>query len=461
MAIGLQYTGAIASAEEPIPPGPRVISPSRLQAQPSAAAPTAVLSAAHASHAVNLQQAVRRALDWHPAIGEAVGTLYQQAEGINVAEAGYYPQISGGLNSGYESGYSGGRSTQVMRVSLRQMLYDFGKVSSDVDIAQARTARSQASILLAIDQIARDTAQAYIEVQRYQHLLELAREQTRGIGAIVELAQQRSDLGASTRSDVVQAHSRAAGAMATLQEYKAQHARWQANLSNLLGWQTPPHVGKHYPTVLASACEADGISDALPAVLEAAARRNEAQAELARARADGYPTLSLEPSINHNLNSNYNRNNPAVDRTQVGIFLNFEVPIYQGGATGARSRAASHALTSADSAEDYAKLQARQGLAQAQAQTSGLLLRLESLERRQASISEARNLYGRQYLELGTRPLLDLLNAEQEIHQSRFDLANTQADMHRLQIDCLYNNGGLRRAFGIDHSTIQRVEILP
>ena len=70
-------------------------------------------------------------------------------------------------------------------------------------------------------------------------------------------------------------------------------------------------------------------------------------------------------------------------------------------------------------------------------------------------------MYGQQYLELGTRPLLDLLNAEQEIHQSRFDLANTEADLRRLQVDCLYSTGALRSAYRIDQSTIQGVEILP
>jgi adhesin transport system outer membrane protein len=203
------------------------------------------------------------------------------------------------------------------------------------------------------------------------------------------------------------------------------------------------------------------ITDALPAVLQAAAQRTQAQAELAQAKAEAYPTLSLEPSFNQYLDNNYNNQNPAIDRTQVGIFLNLEVPIYQGGAISARSRAAGYALTAADSAEDAARLQARQGLSESQAQTSGLTRRLNSLEFRETTIKEARELYGKQYLELGTRPLLDLLNAEQEIHQSRFDLANTQADLRRLQIDCLYNSGALRRAFGIDHSTIQHVEILP
>ncbi len=268
-------------------------------------------------------------------------------------------------------------------------------------------------------------------------------------------------MGASTRSDMVQAQSRAEGATATLQEFKAQYARWQATLTSLLGRRTPPAVSDAAAPTLTQACDASQISDTLPAVLQAAAQRTQAQAELAQAKAEAYPTLSLQPSVNQYLDGHYDDQNSRADRTQVGIFLNLEVPIYQGGAISARSRAAGHALTAADSAEDFARLQARQGLAEAQAQTSGLNRRLRSLEFRQTSITEARMLYGRQYLELGTRPLLDLLNAEQEIHQSRFDLVNTQADLQRLQIDCFYNSGAIRRVFGIDHSAIQNVEILP
>jgi adhesin transport system outer membrane protein len=467
-----------ARGEDYIDPALRSISPSRLQSQPvkerkkNPANPRKTpdypqvpgndaTGIAGTSETLGLQQAVRLAVDWHPSIAEAIGTLYQQAEGINVAESGYYPQISGGVKGGYSSGYGSNAGSQSVSISLKQMLYDFGKVDNAVQAARAKAARSQASILLAIDQVGRDTAFAYIEVQRYQHLVEIAREQIHGVGEIVELARQRSDMGASTRSDVVQAQSRVDGAMATLQEYKSQYARWEMTLANLLGRQTTPQVNDGFDPSLNQSCNAPVITDALPAVLQAVAQRTQAEAELAQAKAEAYPTLSLEPSLNQYLDNNYDNQNPAVDRTQAAIFLNLEVPIYQGGAISARSRAAGYALSAADSAEDAAKLQARQGLTESQAQTSGLSRRLNSLEFRQNSITEARVLYGKQYLELGTRPLLDLLNAEQEIHQSRFDLANTQADLRRLQIDCLYNSGGLRRAFAIDHSSIQHVEILP
>ena len=452
----------VAMAADDIDPQLRQIGPSLLRDAPDAVPARApVGQSAIAGDRLGIDEAVLMAAQWHPSIAEAVGNLYKQGEGINVARAGYYPQISGGLRGGYDTGNGADRSSQALNLSFKQMLYDFGKVSSSVDAARARVARSQAGILLAIDDIARDTARAYIEVQRYQRLLKVAREQIQGIGGIVDLAKQRSDMGASTRSDMVQAQSRSEGATATLQEFKAQYARWQATLTSLLGRRTPPAVSDAAAPTLTQACDASQISDTLPAVLQAAAQRTQAQAELAQAKAEAYPTLSLQPSVNQYLDDHYDDQNSRADRTQVGIFLNLEVPIYQGGAISARSRAAGHALTAADSAEDFARLQARQGLAEAQAQTSGLNRRLRSLEFRQTSITEARMLYGRQYLELGTRPLLDLLNAEQEIHQSRFDLVNTQADLQRLQIDCFYNSGAIRRVFGIDHSAIQNVEILP
>ncbi|QKZ05356.1 TolC family outer membrane protein [Pseudomonas eucalypticola] len=464
LTTSLQYTfSPSATADDHLDPGLSVISPSQLRSSPDrvSAEPTGPASVKASDQSLGLEQAIRVAVDWHPSIGQAIGTLYQQGEGINVAQAGYYPQITGGIKGGYDSGYDGNRNTQAISISLKQMIYDFGKVDTAVDAARAKVAQSQANILLAIDQVARDTAYAYIEVQRYQHLLLIARDQIHGIGDIVDLAQQRSDMGASTRSDVVQAQSRAEGGMATLQDYKAQYARWQSTLANLLGRRSVPQVTDAFSPGLNQACLAPDNGDALPAVLAAVAQRSQAQAELAQAKAEAYPTLSLEPSFNQYLDNDYNKDDPLVDRTQVGIFLNLEVPIYQGGAISARSRAAGHALTAADSAEDAARLQARQGLTEAQSQTAGLGRRLDALKTREASISQARELYGKQYLELGTRPLLDLLNAEQEIYQSRFDLENTVADLRRLQIDCLYNSGGLRRAFGIDHSTIQHVEIQP
>lgn len=454
---------SVALAADSIDPQLRMIGPSLLRDAPQAIparAPTG--QSTDTGDRLGLAEAALLAVQWHPSVAQAIGDLYKQGEGINVANAGYYPQLSGGIRAGYDTGYGGDRGSQALSLSLKQMLYDFGKVDYAVDAARAAAARSQANILLVVDELARDTAYAWLETRRYEQLIAIAREQIRGVGDIVELARQRSDMGASTRSDVVQAQSRVEGAQATLEEYQSQYERWRSTLATLLGRVSPPALAREDPPELEGACNRPmGGDDRLPAVLMALAQRAQSQAELSQAKAEAYPTLSLQPQINHYLDSDYNRDNPSLDRTQAGIYLNLEVPIYQGGAISARTRAAGYALTAADSAEDAARLQARRGMAEAKAQTSGLGRRLRSLEARQGSIKEARELYGRQYLDLGTRPLLDLLNAEQEIYQSRFELAGTRSDLLRLDVDCLYNNGALRPALDLEGRSLQGVEILP
>ncbi|MCO7517340.1 TolC family outer membrane protein [Pseudomonas guariconensis] len=412
---------------------------------------------------LDLSRAIQLAVAWHPAIAESIGQLYQQHDNVTIARAGYYPQIRGGFNSGYDSGLTGNGQSQTFTLSVSQMLYDFGKVDSAVDSAVARVNGQQAAVLLAIDQVARDTAFAMIELQRYQALLDISRAQVKGLTAIAELAQQRSDMGASTRSDMIQARSRVEAAIATQLQYTALYKRWRTALGNLLGTQAPVSVSTAMPAALRQSCQGIDADQVLtPSLLIAQAQQADAQAQIALARAEGLPTVSLDPSLTQYLDSNdENGTVGGRDRTRYGIFINVEVPLYQGGAITARKSAAAQALRAAEAANDAARLAVRQGLLEARDQTSSLEQRLSTLDFRERSISETRDLYRQQYLELGTRPLLDLLNAEQEIHQAAMDRANTRADLHRLEIECLYNSSALRTAFNLDSSTIQGVEIRP
>lgn len=406
-------------------------------------------------------QAVNQSVQWHPSIAEAVGLLYQRQQEISIARAGYYPRIQGGLRAGYDNTYDESKSTQALVLSVSQMLYDFGKVSNTVKAAEAGVALGEANLLYTIDQIARDAAYAVIEIQRYQNLTRVAEEQMEGVTRIQELAEQRNRQGASTRSDAVQAHSRLEGARVTSLQYTARLQRWQAHLASLIGESGSRSVTDSFPAELLQSCDqAESDPRRVPEFLIAMARQAEATARRDVARAENRPTISIDPSVTHYLDNNY-QVGPNQDRTQWGVFLNVSVPVYQGGSNRARVRSADFALRSAEAALDAARLAVRQGLFEAFTQTASLERSLDSLSRRDISISETRDLYRQQYLELGTRTLLDLLNAEQEIHQSRFDRQNTISDLRRLQIDCLYNTGELRDAFALTQQAVQGVEITP
>ncbi len=412
-------------------------------------------SSATGQGGMSILEAVQRTIAWHPTIGEALGRLYQQGEQVSVARSGYYPQVSAGVTTERRS--STGRSEDAVTVSASQMLYDFGRVSSQVDAASFGVNRDQARVWLAMDQLARDAAQAAIEVQRYQALLDIAREQIAGLTDIQKLAARRSELGASTRSDEIQAQSRVEAAEATELQIEAQLLTWQNTVRTLVGASGPVTITRDFPEPLTQSCAlASEDFDNVPELMVAEAEQAEARAIIAQTQASFFPTVSLDADLNQFLNRDV-----AEDDTEVIMRVNLSSNLYQGGATSARRRAADYSLQASQAAKDAAYLSLSRSLREAKEQTASFGLRLVTLDARARSIRDTQQLYRQQYLSLGTRSLLDLLNAEQEIHQSRFDQENTRYDLYRLQIDCLYSSADIRDAFGLEDSMVQGVSVSP
>lgn len=410
---------------------------------------------------LDMNAAVQRAVQWYPDISAEISKLFTQASKVEIERARYYPQISGGFNNGISNTYADHGYSPSLVLSVSQMLYDFGKVDSAVRAANAAVAAQQATVLLTIDKIAHDTAAALVEVQGYQELVKIAREQLIALNAISRLAHSRSDEGASSQSDVVQTEARIEGARSTLTQYQASLERWRATLSTYLGWEQTHAVSGEFPRVLNAACRAGDIDDQMvPSVLAAYAQRNQAAAQLAGASAQMLPTVSLEPQVTRYLNDRY-ANSEQLNKTQYSAWLKVQMPLYQGGALTAGKAAAQHSLDAAAASVRSAKLQVRQQLAEASNQADSLEQALLILAREQQLSQRTRELYQQQYLELGTRPLLDVLNVEQEIYQSRFSQQQTQIQLRSLQLDCLYSTGNIRKAFTLTGQTIQGVEIQP
>lgn len=417
-------------------------------------------AAAGPQEGMDMLSAVRQTVEGHPSVRNAVSNLQRSEEYIGVARAAYYPQIKGGLSSELSNrdiGRFENKRVQKLSVSASQMLYDFGKVRSNVDQAQAGQAVARARLLATVDQMGREAAQSFIEVQRYEALTRIADEQIRGVAAIARLAKERRALGASTLSDEVQAQSREDAARATSVQMVSQWERWRANLRNLLGQQQTPVVEGDVPLGFSGACQVGEPNwQAIPSVMLALAEQREAEAALDGAAAQTLPTISLEGSASRALNvSNSDSRNDAT------VGLNFSMPFYQGGGLQAQKRAASHGLQAAQAANANAMRTVTQGLLDAREQALGYELRAPILAQRTQSSRQTRDLYRQQYLDLGTRTLLDLLNAEQEFHQSKVEVVNNMYDLYRLQLDCLFYTGQVRAVFGLDGSTIAGVEIQP
>ncbi|WP_436811364.1 TolC family protein [Sphingomonas sp. DT-204] len=409
--------------------------------------------AADTGEPVTLEGAAREAVAWHPSVIEAVGRLNARAEEVSVARAGYYPQIRAGIGSSYDNRL-GSQWRPRPQVTASQMLYDFGKVSGAVASARAGTRIGQAQVLLAVDGLIRDTAYAAIEVQRGAALHQVALDQLASIRQISELVRNRYTRGAATRSDALQAQARVEAAEATLTQIEAARRRWASNLAFLLGRNAPPQVVPDVPQWLMTACvRAAPDWTQVPAIMAAEAGREQASADLRRSRAERLPTISVDGGASADITS------PLSNRSQYNFGISVSSSVFSGGALRARQRGAAFALAAAEAAVADARNEAGQRLAEAQQQIASLSDLLDTLASRQAKMAETGRLYRLQYLEMGTRTLVDLLNAEQELHQVRFDAANTAHDLRRLEVDCLYYSGGAREGFGLSGRVVMGVTL--
>lgn len=399
---------------------------------------------------LTFEGAVQQAVAWHPSVTESISRLQQQNASVAEARSGYMPRINWGLDSAYDSETISGGYRPLLNVSGSQMIYDFGKVGGRVKIAEAGVVSWRAQILSAVDELARDTAHAFIEVRRAEALRVVARDQIADTTEILELVQARTGSGASTRSDQLQAQSRVQAAEATLEEIEAQLLRWQNVLSSATGRSGTVVPRGDFPAWLGTACaRAQPEWSAMPAIMQAEAEQEAARLQIDLTRSESLPTVSLDGRAG----SDVFRIGSAEPEYRVG--LNVSGSIYSGGESAARRDAAIHAETASQAATARVRLDVQRNLAEATSQISSLRQLFASLSAREGVMRETRQLYQTQYIELGTRSLLDVVNAAQELHGARLARANIEHDLHRLNTDCTFNAGRMRSAFSLEGALVQ------
>lgn len=417
-----------------------------------------------ASNATALTQteAIRLAVNHHPSITSALATLSQQGSTKDAARAGYYPQISGGVNAGLlNTGYVVKQDpAQVASIKLTQMLYDFGKVSGRVSQADYLIQKQKAQVIKQIDTISVQTAVAVVAAHRYQSLANIAQGQVDATARVTDMARLRAKAGISTMSDPIQAQTRLEAAQANLLQVRSQYQQARERLRTLMGVTLEGDVAD-MPAGLLEAAQLGTPPNlsALPDVLIAEADMQASQALLKSTKADGYPTISLEAGYNKALTGL----NPTtfVDKgqnTTVGISVSSY--LYQGGANAAQVKAATYAVDAARMQVNVAQLNTYDQARQYRAAIEGDQGRLGVLAQRRQSIERTRDIYQEQY-KLGTRSILDLLNAEQEIYQSQADEESVRHDMWESLVDYIGAVGLARSAFGLNNTAVQGVEILP
>lgn len=394
----------------------------------------------------NAESAVRRAISWNPQIQEATGRIGQQGELIADARSGYLPSIGGGVDLGIERG-ANDDSGPKFNVTARQMIYDFGKVSGSVEAQTAIHGKREAEFLATVDDVIRQTLEAINEISRNVQLERVAREQITDVQKVGDLVDARTERGASTKSDKLQAEARVQAAKSTALQLNGQKQRWIMTLVALVGGTANIGADPGFPKALNGACTGSEPNwDDTPALIAAHAGEREANARAKLATAEALPTLALEASSRLNLLDSDSDPDHVIGFTLRG-------DLYNGGSFKARRKAAEYAVQASAAAVGAARMDVQRSWTISVAQIASMKSLQASLASRQTMMRETRGLYQKQFIDLGTRTLLDVLNADQEFHTARFDEINTRYDLYKLNLECAHAAGRLREIFQLSPQT--------
>ncbi len=407
---------------------------------------------------ISFLSAIQTAVQRRPEISQSISNVAEQNANIDLARSQYFPQLSGGIGTADLT--KGERGGQVVSLDARQMLYDFGKVKSSVNVAEAKMLQGQAGFLVSVDQVSYEVADAIINIQRYQEISKIAQQQIAGISKIGEIANLRAKAGISSQADPIQAQSNLEAAESNLIIQQMQLRQYQQRLRTLLGYDVSS-MSWLIPDALLQKSDLyqDPDYTLIPSIMQAQAGVEVAKQQKKQAKLSAYPTINIKGSLSQAINGR-NPNNYEDDGYYNSVMLEASSNFYQGGAIAAQTRAASFAEEAARAQVNTAYLDVLDRVRLIREQIENKKKQMSVLVQRRDTTVRTKELYQEQY-KLGTRTVVDLLNAEQSIHSAAQEIVNSQYDIYAALAQYIQVTGRSRDVYELNNKTIQGFEVQP
>lgn len=398
----------------------------------------------------NLKDAVERAVLQNPTVKFKYQTLEAVKDEQDAAKGAWRPRIDVEMTAARKSvstpiitpslSYNGATAS----IQLRQTLFDGFATASEVRRLGHSRQAAYYDLLNSSDQLALESAQTYLDVQRYRETLILARDNYATHADVHQKIGSRVSAGVGRRVDLEQASGRLALAESNwLTEASNLHdvsARYQRLMGELPATDLAPSPALDNFLPARTKVLADAIANN-PEFLGAVSTIRAFRADADVRRAANWPTLELRASQN----LERNQSGIAGDYRDNALQLVLNYNLYRGGADSARVKQYAAKINSAYELRDKACRDIRQTTQIAYNDIGRLEQQITFLTQHELSTAKAREAY-RQQFDIGQRSLLDLLDTENELFQARIALTKAEYDLRLAKIRVLATSGTLLSA---------------
>ena len=405
-----------------------------------------------------LREALVSSYQTNPTLTAQRQTLEATDATVAIAKAAGRPQVSAtvGLNRTLtQSGLliNGGKGpTLSAGVDLSYPLFQGGAVKNSVRAAETRVQAGRATLQAVEGDVFTQAVTAYMDVIRDRAIVELNKNNVKVLETNLQATQDRFQIGDLTRTDVAQSEARLQLGRSQLATAEGQLTGSEATYRQVIGHAPgvlapPPPL----PPLPATADEAVQIALANnPDLVSISRQAMAAGYDVNVARAGRLPSLSAvgsETYVNNIGNNNGAFGNHG-NATTVG--LSARVPIFQGGLPAARIRQAQaqqgQVLEQVVGTERAVVQAARAAFAAYDASQRAIQAQTVAVQANELALEG-----NRAEQSVGTRTIIEVLNAEQELLNSQVALVSAKRDAYVAGFQLLNAMGQAQaQALGLD-----------
>jgi adhesin transport system outer membrane protein len=375
--------------------------------------------------AISLADAVHQGLANHPDVKSAMAKVDQATTEVDIAEAGYYPKLEASVGP-----------TQSIRsnlgfnynVTATQMLYDWGRVESQVDSASANLRQQTESLLIMREDAALDISEIYLDVLAYGLRIEAVRGHIERLEELNKLSQQRSEAGYQDRSEQGRVGLELARAREQLaiEQGSLQNARQQ--YQELIGDPTEALDEPALESYSRRLTDKDELESAItdsPIYRQAKEQQAIEEAKVHEADARLLPQLDLEGSATRRPIGG-----EMTDDQMVALRIRMDP--FQGLSNFRRTDAARQRAEAAKWDLGAKQRDIRRKVLTLLENESALADREQALNEQIKNSRDVSEVYQEQFV-VGLRTMIELINIHQERFEAERQLVNLQYERKRVQ----------------------------
>lgn len=395
--------------------------------------------------AETLEGALAKAYGSNPTLNAQRASLRATDENVPRAKSGYRPRISATGDVGATTltshspsnitlggGRPGGTSSsddlfpRGYGVGVTQNIFDGFRTTNSVRSAESQVFGAREVLRNTEQNTLLDGATAYMNVLRDSAILSLRRNNVEVLQEQLRQTQDRFNVGEVTRTDVAQSEARLADARSQASASEANLKVSLARYRQVIGEepkQLAPGkaVEKFLPKTLPAAINlALGEHPAIHAALHGV---DTAELQVKVVEGELYPSLGVQASVSQR----WDTNTSGDRRESATIVGQLTIPIYEGGEVYARTRQAKETAgqrrLEADSTRDQVRAAVVSAWGALESARAQIIAAQAAVEANEIALNGVR-----EEAKVGQRTTLDVLNAQQELLNSRVSLVGAQRD---------------------------------